>query len=350
MVHVGPGLEVRGGVSAVERLLLHGLQDRAVVEHLATMEDRSLVIKLMVFLRALRSLRSMLRRREVTVFHVHFASRGSTLRKCLISMLVLRTHHKLVLHAHGAAFDLFYRGLPKMVRRRVAAVFRAADQFIVLSSQWRRFYVDELGMDPRRVRVLINPARLPENVPQRATHDAVTFLFLGRIGLRKGAFELLEAYSDLPAHLRAGTRLVFAGDGDVMELRRLAATVGPDVTVHAWVSGAERDNLLESSDVLVLPSHQEGVPMAVLEGMAYGLPIIATAVGGIPDVISDGEEGILVGVGDRPGLTTALERLATEHEVRRRMGKAARTRATAYDESHSADQLMEIYCDVLARR
>jgi glycosyltransferase involved in cell wall biosynthesis len=343
IVHVGPGLAVRGGVAAVERLIIGSISSEAEVEHVATMEDGGLVRRARVFGTALWRIHRLLRGKRPCIFHVHFASRGSTLRKCIICLMVLRRSGWLVLHAHGAAFDTFFSSLPAPLQGRVARIFRRSHGFVVLSTQWREFYADRLALRRDRIQIMINPTEPVGPVPDRSGRDCVQFLFLGRIDDRKGAFELLDAYRALPAPARARARIVFAGDGRVEELRRRSAEVGSDVVVHGWLDPDQRNGLLASSDVLVLPSHQEGVPMAILEGMAYGLPVIATPVGGIPDVVQHGQQGLLVEVGNQDALSAALARMVAEPDLRAMLGKGARATAESLDITNYGQRLLEFY-------
>jgi glycosyltransferase involved in cell wall biosynthesis len=349
IVHVGPGLSVRGGVSAVERLIINSISSQVQVEHVATMEDGGLLRRARVFGVALWRIHCLLGGQRPCIFHVHFASRGSTLRKCIIGLMVLRGSGRLVLHAHGAAFDTFFAGLPAPLQDRVAGIFRRSHGFVVLSTQWREFYADRLALRRDRIQVMINPTEPPDLVPDRSGREGVQFLFLGRIEDRKGAFELLDAFRSLPAPSRDRARIVFAGDGRVGELRQRAAEAGPDVAVHDWLDSEQRNRLLAASDVLVLPSHQEGVPMAILEAMAYGLPVITTPVGGIPDVVRDGQEGLLVEVGNRAALTAALARMIAEPELRASLGKEARATAESLDVTNYSQRILEFYRAIAAQ-
>jgi glycosyltransferase involved in cell wall biosynthesis len=333
----------------VEKLILDGVGRETSVEHVATMTDGGRLERLLVFLAAVRRIRILLRGPQPLVFHVHFASRGSTLRKYVLSNLVLRSRHRLILHAHGAEFDLFFQGLPTFLRRKVIILIQRADGFIALSSQWRHFYATTLGRPPERVTLLVNPIKVPKVLPERGNHETVQFLFLGRIGARKGTADLLEAFSMLPAKARVRARLVFAGDGEVEDLRRRAEKVGPDVTVQAWVNDEERNQLLARSDVLVLPSRGEGMPMAVLEAMAWGLAVIATPVGGIPDVVKNRQEGLLIEVGDRQGLSSAMAELVADPQLCRRLGAQARMRAKSLDVVRYTEQLLALYESVRAQ-
>ena len=348
IVHVGPGLAVRGGVSAVERLIIDSISCHVEVEHVATMEDGGILRRMRIFGAALWRIHSILRDKSPCVFHVHFASRGSTLRKCIISLMVLRTSGSACPARPRGRLDSFFSNLPRPLQDRVARIFRRSHGFVVLSTQWQEFYATRLALRRDRIQIMVNPTDPTGPVPDRSRRDSVQFLFLGRIGDRKGAFDLLDAYRALPVTSRATASIVFAGDGRVEELRRRAAAIGPDVVVHTWLDREERDHLLAVSDVLVLPSHHEGVPMAILEAMAYGLPVIATPVGGIPDVIRHGREGLLVEVGNRGALTAALARMIAEPALRASLGREARATAESLSVTNYGQRLLEFYQTITA--
>jgi glycosyltransferase involved in cell wall biosynthesis len=348
IVHVGPGLAVRGGVSAVERLIIDSISRHVQVEHVATMEDGGIVRHARVFGAALWRIRRILRDESPCIFHVHFASYGSTLRKCIVSLMVLRTSGWLVLHAHGGAFDSFFSNLPRPLQERVARIFRRSHGFVVLSNQWQEFYATQLKLPRDRMQVMVNPTDPPSLMPDRSRRDSTQFLFLGRFNETKGAFRLLDAYRALPATSRARARVVFGGDGEVEELRQRAAEFGPDVVVHSWLDREQRDRLLAASDVLVLPSRREGFPMSVLEGMAHGLPVIVTPVGGIPDVIQHGREGLLVEAGNHDALTAALARMIAEPALRASLGQGARATAEFLSATNYAQRLLEFYQTIIA--
>ena len=348
ILQIGPALSVRGGVSAVEQLIVSHVGDDFAVKHVATMEDGSAIRKLVVFLGAIRQLSRELRSRQPMVVHVHFASRGSTLRKWIIAWMTLRARRPLVLHAHGACFDEFYNGLPEILQKQVRKVFAGADCFLVLSSQWRDFYTRSCGLPAGRVVVLCNPTAVPSNVAARTGRSVVQFLFLGRIGARKGAFDLLRAFASLPEDVRNRGRLIFAGDGEVDALRAEAAPLGERVQVNGWIDSAQRNALLEASDVFVLPSFAEGVPMAMLEAMAYGLPVVTTAVGGIPDLVAHGEQGLIVEPGNVEQIQQALRVLIEDEPLRLKLGRTARARAQECDVEQYSSHLTSIYRRLLA--
>jgi glycosyltransferase involved in cell wall biosynthesis len=115
------------------------------------------------------------------------------------------------------------------------------------------------------------------------------------------------------------------------------------VIVLPWLDTRRRDQLLAASDVFVLPSHIEGMPMAMLEAMASGLPVIVTPVGGIPEVVTDGVEGDLVAPGDVPQLALALSGMISDPARRSELGQRARSRATQFDVGAYATSLLGLY-------
>ena len=343
VLQFGPALDVRGGISSVEKLICEYLKPYAAIRHVATMEDGSAINGAVVYARALRTLWRALADIDPVIVHIHFASRGSTLRKFLLADMVAQAGRPLVMHAHGARFDQFHRRLPAVLRGKVNRTLQRANVVIALSSQWRDFFVNECELAPAKVTVLPNPVRWNSSPPDRAGRAQVQFLSLGRLSERKGSYDLVNAFAALPRELRARARLVLAGDGDVEGVRQLAAPLGEAVRVLSWIDAAERERLLDSSDVFVLPSLAEGLPMALLEAMAAGLPAIVTPVGGIPDALTHGAEGLLVEPGRVDQITAAMTRMLGDDAERLAAGRRAHARARLFDVNTYARRLADLY-------
>jgi glycosyltransferase involved in cell wall biosynthesis len=145
---------------------------------------------------------------------------------------------------------------------------------------------------------------------RREEADPPEVLYAGRLSPEKGVLELVEA--------ARGMKLVVAGDGPLR--RQVPGALG-------FVPPNELDRLYARAAVVACPSRREGFGMACLEAMAHGVPVVATGVGGLLDLVADGETGLVVPPGDVRALRAALERLLVDPELRRRMGGAARRRA-----------------------
>jgi glycogen synthase len=157
------------------------------------------------------------------------------------------------------------------------------------------------------VRVIPSAVELPERVAEPAEPPEV--LFVGRLSPEKGILELVQA-----AH---GMKLTVAGDGPLRA--QVPGALG-------FVPHHELSPLYERAAVVAVPSHREGFGVACAEAMAAGRPVVASAVGGLLDLVVDGETGLLVPGRNVPALRAALERLLGDAELRRRMGEAGRER------------------------
>jgi glycosyltransferase involved in cell wall biosynthesis len=128
------------------------------------------------------------------------------------------------------------------------------------------------------------------------------------------------------------------------DIRAMAAAVGPSVSLPGFVRGPDKLRTLQQAALLVLPSYAEGVPIAVLEGIAAGLPVVTTPVGGVPDIFVDGINGFLVSPGDTPALARAISRLLDDQDLRCVMGQANRRQALAeFDTPIYVERLLSLY-------
>ena len=228
--------------------------------------------------------------RDADLVHAHWLPAGA---------VALTTGKPFVVQLWGTDVELARRAtsLARRVLRRARLVICASN---ALADSAR-----ELGA--REVRVIPSGVDVPEEVAEEAEPPEV--LFAGRLSPEKGILELVEAAN--------GMTLVVAGDGPLRD--RVPGALG-FVPHHAL------GPLYERAAVVAVPSHREGFGVVCAEAMAYGRPVVAGAVGGLLDLVADGETGLLVPPRDVPALREALERLIGDRELRRRMGEAARER------------------------
>jgi glycosyltransferase involved in cell wall biosynthesis len=287
---------------------------------------------------------------RIAVLHVNVSERGSFLRKAPLVGLGRLFRVPVVLHCHGADLVEHARSVGRPRRRLIEATFAGADRVLVLGGYWQGFVVHELGLPAAKVEVLWNAVPDPGPPTPRPADAPVEILFLGRLGERKGVPELLEALAD--PRLRAlRWHATLAGDGPVERYRAAVAALGLGgrVRLTGWIDEAEARRRLAAADLLVLPSRNEGLPMAILEAMSHGIPVVATPVGAIGDAVRDGENGLLVAPGDPEALATALVRLVGSAALRRALGIRGRDRFLADFslEAHVA-RLRGIYAGVAA--
>ena len=275
-----------------------------------------------------RFLHSMSRFRP-HIIHIH-TSQGLGWLKDTFYILVGKTCRcRIVLHIHGGSFDRQYRKSALFSRAYSRKVIQLADVVISVSEAWRRRLEQIVSID--RLVTYQNCIATDDFLPSvsRPAENGLKALFLGHVGPAKGVYDLLEAMARLKASGRS-VYLSIAGneerEGDMAGVRcRLEElNLRDSCQLLGLVAGAQKAQVLHESSLLVLPSYSEGLPMAVLEAMAAGLAIVATSVGGIPEVIRDGYNGFLVMPGDVDSLAEKLATLADNHQLCREMGRRSR--------------------------
>ena len=176
------------------------------------------------------------------------------------------------------------------------------------------------------VLVMYNAVPLPVfDEKPKEERDTVNITFLGLIGERKGIFDLIEVISRLTAD-GCNIHLTVGGNGDISRFHKEIEmkNLKNHVTYVGWIVGDEKDKLLRNTDIFVLPSYGEGMPMTILEAMSYAIPVISTNVGGVPEIVVDGETGYLIEAGDRNALYDKILGLVNDKAERNLFGKNGR--------------------------
>lgn len=263
------------------------------------------------------------------IHHIHVAGRGSTARKVLLCAAARALGCVHVVHLHDYDYAADFNRRPGWQQALVRWMFRRAGHVLVLGRGDRAVAADLLGVEVDRLTVLGNcvPDPGPRTVPRGA---APTIVFLGQLGPRKGVPELIRALAS-PKMAALPWRAVIAGDGPVAAYRAEAARLGlgDRVTMPGWIDRAAAHRLCAGADILALPSHNEGMAMAVIEGLAHGLAVVTTRVGAHEEAITDGVTGVFVPVGDPDGLAAALSRLVADPAECARLAVAARAQYLA---------------------
>jgi len=344
---LGESLDRQGGIVSVEKLIINQAPKNLQILHIPTLSDGSKLHKILVFIKAVGTLLRRLQNQEadVVVVHIHVSERGSAFRQAITTTIAWLSVQPVILHAHGADFQIFYSSLPRIIKLLLSWAFRKATRFIVLSESWKKYYTENLGLSTQQVIVLPNPVKFPLQVPQRIGSKKIKFLFLGRIGQRKGAFDLITAFAGIPTEQKQNVELVIAGDGEVEKARNLVSALYLDrhINIMDWINEQQRDELLQKADAFVLPSYNEGLPMALLEAMSWSLAVITTPVGGISDLVISRQNGLLVTPGNIPDLTEAIILLIKDENLRLSLGKEARETVRPFDVRNYCSQLSDLY-------
>jgi glycosyltransferase involved in cell wall biosynthesis len=352
VVMIGPSPTQRGGIASVVAAYAQaGLFERWDVRLLVTTTSGGLPRKAWVATVALLDYATQLLRRRVRLAHVHMSSYGSFWRKLPFCLLTRCFGQPLVIHLHGGAFSAFYDHCGPFRRACIRWCLRSADTLIALSPGWQQRLQALVGRGD--VYVVHNPVFIPAARKRTDTVHAEMprLLFLGKVCVAKGVRELLQALVRVREEFDA-VQLTLAGDGDLVlaqqwidELRLTDC-----VQLTGWVEGQVKDQLWREAAVLVLPSHAEGVPMCILEAHGLGVPVVATRVGGIPDVIEHGVHGLLVPPRDPAALAEALATLLRDPALRAKIAHNAQAATLSrYALTTVVQQVEGIYGKLLVR-
>jgi len=317
------------------------------VEFVETHCAGSAADRLRIFARGLVRYLWLLLTRRPSLVHLHSGKAGSFARKSILLWLARGVRVPVVLHVHAGLFRVFYDRMPRVGRWYIRRTLRAASTVVALGGGWTQ-----------RLREIEPAARLvsvPNGVPivgvgaRAAQGEPVHVVYLGRMHPDKGTYVLLEAWARVAPDV-PGARLTLAGNDEV-ERTRAAVTrlgLGDSVTVREWLSPPQVHELLAGAHVLTLPSRNEGQPMSVLEAMARGMCVVATSVGGIPDLVENATSALLVPPDDVDALAKALWTVLTDAALRHRLGDAALARAREdFDADVVARRLDALYRELV---
>lgn len=280
------------------------------------------------------------------IVHVHTSKHPSARRKKLFMRLALLARKKIIVHFH--AFDTA-SSIESRYKEVYRMLFGKSDVTLVLSPTWQRLVGATFEL-PGKIQVLYNPCPSVEK-PSAASDRVSVILYAGVLDSRKGYSDLLRAFACI-ASKYPDWKLIFAGSGELEKAGRLATELGisEQVEFRGWVTGDDKDRLFRQASIFCLPSYAEGFPMAVLEAWAYGLPVVSTPVGGLPDIVTDGQEALLFDPGDCVALADRLERLMADSALRERMsGESLRLAGEVFDIENIGRQLGAIYDSLLRR-
>ncbi|WP_456661768.1 glycosyltransferase family 4 protein [Bradyrhizobium sp. LB13.1] len=342
------GFNGRGGIDRLNDAIFEAVnapsKGEIVAERLVTRGQRGLFAAQFVFAFALIKL--ILRRvtGKIDLLHIHLSDWGSSYRKATLGAVARMLGVPYIVHLHGAVFDEFWGAAPRRLAAAIDSLFLHSRQIIVLGNYWAETIKSRIPEAADRIVILPNATRSASRAQIPSTDSHVRITSLGQLGERKGTPQLIEALRRLSS--KPGWVATIAGDGKVDEARARVVEVGlkDRVNVPGWLGPEDTAELLSKTDVLVLPSFAENLPMVILEAFAHGIPVISTPVGAIPEVVESGRNGILVPVGDVDALCAALDRLIESPKMRGMLGEAARRdHSDRYEIGTYVSELVQIW-------
>lgn len=339
---VATSQNTRGGITSVVKAYKNSeLWNEFHCKWIETHRDGSVLVKLSYLVKGI--LLFLLNIPFFNIVHVHISEPLSAIRKVFFVVVSKLLGKKVIVHFHSFSVETTIKGNFRSLYRYL---FTKADIVLVLSKYWQREICETYGIETEKVKVLYNPCTT--EVSGKVYQKRKELLYAGTINARKGYADLLKAFS-LIADRHRDWQIVFAGNGEIGNGRKLATQLGIDkqVVFLGWVSGENKDKAFKQASVFCLPSYAEGFPMGVLDAWAYGLPVITTPVGGIPDIAIDGKNCLLFKPGDVNELALQLEKIISDDELRRHIAEESRKLAlTTFHLDTINNQLGRIYASL----
>ena len=338
---VGPDCESpKGGIGMVTKTYRRLF---STFNYLTTQKEGSAFLKIFTFAVSIVKLIPFLFSIRIRIVHVHGSSDGSFVRKSLIILLSKLAGKKVIYHIHSGGFKTFVAKHPKAV----AYIMKKCDCIVALSEYWRQYFETDLHCD--HVAIVHNIMDYPQENHSSRDTTLCTFLFLGKICDHKGVFDMLDVITTHFLSLEGKMQLIIAGNGETDRLKGYIKDhhLGDVVKYTGWVDDNGKRQLLNQSDVIILPSYYEGVPICILEGFSYHLPAISTNVGGIPEILENGKNGILFTPGDKDALYNAIIRMTDSPSERLTMGDYAFQTSKNYLPNQVEDSLIQLYSQLI---
>jgi glycosyltransferase involved in cell wall biosynthesis len=333
-----------GAAAAHARTILGNFPDywrgAALAFRLAGLDLSRLFLNLAYFTEALMVGRWMRRNRQ-THLHVHLASQAASVG--LFTQRVFRVGYSFTVHGPDEFYDARGQYLPQKIAAAdfiVCISYYTRSQLMNLSpyEQWGKIFVARLGVDA----MLFSP------LPRPSPRDAFEILCVGRLTPAKGQHLLIDAIDRLTQHGRR-VRLRLVGSGpDYDSLRAHADCLAnrESVVFEGAVNQDRIRSIYAMADVFCLPSLAEGLPVVLMEAMSMEIPCVTTSIAGIPELIRNGVDGLLVPASDLDALVGALATLMDDEDLRNRIAKSGRTRILEdYQLARNVETLAEIFTE-----
>ncbi len=318
IVFVAPGSKSQGGITAVVQNYKKSQfwRNYNCFEFSSSIDETGFLRKVVYLIFRYPVFIIMLMHRQPAVMSLHTSYGNSFYRKLFYLLLARAFKVRVVLHVHPASFFDFYRDGGAIRKWLIELAFHLSDRVVFLSEEQQRKF-NELLAGEKSI-VLSNPVEVNA---YSVLHDGWKInqrqiLYLGWIIPSKGVYDLVDA---LPQVLEefSDVKIIFAGNKEVAKLEQYIADRGlaGSAKVVGWVDGIEKIRLLRTSRALILPSYTEGVPNVLLEAMASKLPIITTAVGGIPSILKHQMTSLFVEPGNLDQIADAIKLLVGDDSI-----------------------------------
>lgn len=310
---VATSRKTRGGITSVVIAHEQGKQwEEYHCRWIETHQDGNKITKINYALTGFLSFIIHLPFYDIVHFHVSF--QGSLTRKFYLSKLARLAKKKVIVHFHPPGTEVLHDSKNYF---KYKELFGTADKILVLSNEWKRLLIEQFDIN-KNIEILYNPCPKAISILADNTKENNRYiLFAGTLIERKGYKTLITAFSKIAGNFPQW-RLQLAGNGEIEIAKALIKQYNTEsqIFLKGWLPKEEMNDLYREASIFCLSSSGEGFPMVVLEAWAYGVPVVTTLVGGLPDVVVDKINALTFEYGDIENLAAQLTCLMNDSELR----------------------------------
>jgi glycosyltransferase involved in cell wall biosynthesis len=338
VLYIGPSIKAKGGIASV----LQSYKDNfPIFNYLPTNSRYGTIPGLFVLVVSLIRLVFIRLFTSIEIVHIHGASGKSWIRKTLFIKLANVLGFKVIWHCHGGKIDKYFGSKDK---KKIRAILDKCSAVVVLTDEWKRYF---MGLGCNSVYVINNFIADNSAVYNKEKTEVIKLLFLGNIAESKGIFDVVDVFKLHSAEFANRVELIVGGLGDSARLQSEIDRNGLNDVVKyvGWISGNQKVKLLNQASIVILTSYFEGLPISILEGMSYHCPIIASEVGGIPTIVHNRVNGVLLNAGDKDAIYRAIMRYINNPDLIEAEGEQSAMIVKEYLPQSVMRQLIALYND-----
>lgn len=315
IIIVGPDPNYKGGIATLIRnMLKYKNESCQFTMYVARPEGNILVKSLLVPIYTLYFIIRLIQV-KYDIVHIHISENWGFYRYVPFVIISKMFGIPVIIHSNACEFDSFYERQNKIQKNIVKATLDKSDLIIAVSPEWNEVFS---RISSTKVITIYNFIDIPNS--NFYNKNSINILSSGQIGKRKGYYDIIKVIPSI-IHDNNKIKFKFCGNGEVTkiceEINNLE--ISDYVNVSSWLHNSKIIELLKDTMIFLLPSYNEGMPLAILEAMSYGVPIISTNVGGIPTLVEHGVNGLIISPGDTKQLEYAINLLINDPDLRQKM-------------------------------
>ena len=343
---IGNDNSVKGGItSVITQILSYDWEKRDIdMTFIPSYKEGNAIYKSIYFVFSYIRIviYSIIKRPDVV--HMHMSYRGSFTRKYILSRWFKLIHVPVIIHLHGSQFEKWYNEVSLHKQKKIRSFLRECDLMLVLGEKWKNIIYK---IEPEcKTKVVENTISIP-NYTVKWNANVCRFLFMGVLIKRKGVHDLIEAVKNI-VERENEEKFIFeiAGVGEeeiALKKQVKDYELKPYFEFTGWVDGTKKEQCYKNANVMVLPSYNEGLPIAILEAISYGMPVIATDVGDISSAVHDGRNGYLFQPGDTNTLAEDLVNIMDKEKYEEFSEYSKRLAIEKFNEDKYFDILVNVY-------